>query len=48
MKNLDVFLVQELEIVTVERQCQYSSFIGRLEADQHEVCVSYNNWAPPP
>ena len=37
-KNLEVFLVQELETVIFKRQCQYSSLSGRLEADQHRVC----------
>ena len=30
-----------------ERQCQYSSLFGRLEADNTKF-VSYNNQAPPP
>ena len=31
-------IFQKLETVTFERQCQYSSLFGRLEADQRKVC----------
>ena len=51
-KNLEVllYLVQELETVTFERQRQYSSLFGRLEADECKVCElqQYNDRAPPP
>ena len=32
------YFVQELETITIERQCQYSSLFGRLKADHCQVC----------
>ena len=45
--SCSIYLVQKLETVTFERQCQYSSLFGRFEADQPES-LSYNDRAPPP
>ena len=41
------YFVQEIWTVTFERQYQYSSLFGRLEADNAKF-VSYNCRSPPP
>ena len=42
-----LYLVQKLETVTFERQRQYSSLFGRLEADINSKFVNYDDWVPP-